>query len=49
MQGTFILKWGSSGTGDNQFNQPEGLVADSNGFVYVVDSGNNCIKKFKKD
>ena len=35
----FILKWGTLGTGDGQFNRPVGVAVDSNRNVYVVDSG----------
>gem|GEM_PF-1440669 len=48
--GVFIGTWGSQGTGDGQFNFPKGIcvynyssVAD----VFVVDSGNNRIQKFR--
>jgi hypothetical protein len=36
--GKFILKWGSNGTGNGQFSQPEDMAMDSSGNVYVVDS-----------
>ena len=42
----FLLKWGSSGSGDGQFNGPHGVAVDSGGQVYVVDRGNNRIQKF---
>lgn len=44
--GTYILKWGSSGTGNGQFSSPRGITVDSSGNVYVADSGNNRIQKF---
>jgi hypothetical protein len=31
----FVKKWGSEGTGDGQFIDPEHLAIDSEGFVYV--------------
>ena len=40
-----IAQWGGFGTGDGQFNQPEG-VALSNGFVYVADELNRRMQKF---
>ena len=43
---TFNEKWGSSGTGNGQFNQPAGIDLDSNGNVYVVDKLNHRIQKF---
>ena len=44
--GTFIAKWGTSGTGDGQFSSPSGIALDSSGNVYVVDTGNNRVEKF---
>jgi DNA-binding beta-propeller fold protein YncE len=45
--GNFITKWGSYGTGDGQFIDPEHLAIDSEGFVYVSDRGRNDIQVFK--
>jgi sugar lactone lactonase YvrE len=47
----FVTKWGSSGTGDNQFQFPTGIVTDTAGNVYVSDLGdgsaeNDQIRKF---
>ena len=44
--GTFVTTWGSSGTGDGQFNAPLGVATDGNGNVYVADTNNNRIQKF---
>jgi len=44
--GTFLLKWGSSGSGDGQFNAPSGIGVDVDGNVYVADLGNQRIQKF---
>jgi NHL repeat-containing protein len=43
---SFILEWGSQGSGDGQFHDPQGVATDAAGNVYVVDSGNNRIQKF---
>jgi len=42
----FVTKWGSQGSGDGQFNWPEGVAVDSSGYVYVADEWNNRIQKF---
>ena len=39
--------WGSSGTGDGQFNGPDGIAVDPLGNIYVADTGNNRIQKFE--
>ena len=43
---TYLLSWGSPGTGAGQFDQPFALAVDGAGFVYVADKGNNRIQKF---
>ena len=43
----FSLKWGTSGSGNGQFNSPYGVAVDSSsGNVYVVDTGNRRVQKF---
>ncbi|MEK7353203.1 MAG: hypothetical protein AABZ77_01690, partial [Chloroflexota bacterium] len=42
----FLRQWGSSGSGNGQFNSPLGVAVDSAGNVYVADSGNHRIQKF---
>ncbi len=44
--GNFITKWGSYGSGDGQFVDPEHLTVDSEGNVYVSDRHNNNIQVF---
>jgi len=55
LDGTFISKWGknggdgTSGSGDGEFNEPEGIVLDGNGNVYIADTYNHRIQKFAPD
>src|SRR5205085_4947682 len=44
--GVFLTKWGSNGTGDGQFNGPQGVAVDAADNVYVADTNNNRIQKF---
>ncbi|HET9234677.1 MAG TPA: FlgD immunoglobulin-like domain containing protein, partial [Candidatus Eisenbacteria bacterium] len=44
--GTFVTKWGSQGTADNQFGFPRGVAADAQGNVYVIDTSADKVKKF---
>jgi DNA-binding beta-propeller fold protein YncE len=46
--GTFIKKWGSSGSGNGKFSGPFGVAVDSSGNV-LADSGNSRIQKFTND
>jgi len=43
---TYKAQWGSLGTGNGQFNNPEQMALDSSGNVYVPDSLNCRIQKF---
>ena len=47
--GTFITKWGSTGTADRQFHSPSGVAVDSSGNVYVSDSTNNRVQVFGRN
>ena len=42
----FLRTWGTTGSGNGQFNYPVGVAVDSSGKVYVVDSVNNRVQKF---
>src|SRR5208282_5385162 len=42
----FQLAWGSLGTSNGEFNNPQGIAIDSTGNIYVVDYGNYRVQKF---
>jgi len=46
---TFYLKWGSLGSGDGQFNELNGVAADSSDNIYVADRYNYRIQKFTSE
>ena len=46
--GTFLAKFGSQGSGEGQFVDPEAVAVDRNGNVFVADSGNHRIEKFTR-
>jgi DNA-binding beta-propeller fold protein YncE len=45
-EGVFGSQWGTEGSGDGEFNWPQGVAVASDGSVYVSDSKNNRIQKF---
>ncbi len=49
IDGHYMKRWGGAGGGLGQFTTPKGLVADSNGDLYVADSYNYRIQKFDHD
>ena len=42
----YLIQWGTSGSGDGQFNNPTAVAVDADGYVYVTDSGNYRVQKF---
>ena len=42
----FTNTWGNRGTGDGQFNFPDGVVVGCNGNLYIADSDNHRIQCF---
>ncbi len=43
--GSFITQWGSWGSGNKQFSDPEGIAIDGSGNIYVADYMNCRIQK----
>ena len=46
---TFISQWGTEGSGEGEFKQPNGVAVALDGSVYVSDSNNSRIQKFTGD
>ena len=44
--GSFVGKWGDTGSGIEQFNSPAGLWVTSDRKIYVCDRGNGVVKVF---
>ena len=44
--GSFLLRFGTHGLDDGQFNVPSGIAVGSNGNVYVADLYNHRVQKF---
>jgi sugar lactone lactonase YvrE/4-amino-4-deoxy-L-arabinose transferase-like glycosyltransferase len=41
-----IATWGGMGEGEGEFNEPRDIAVDSEGNVYVADTGNRRVQKF---
>jgi sugar lactone lactonase YvrE len=48
-EGRFIRHWGSTGSGQGQFNGIKALAIDSQGNVYAADRGNKRVQVFDAD
>lgn len=42
----YLGQWGEYGSGDGQFDTPDGLVIDSQGYIYILDTNNSRIQRF---
>ena len=47
--GHYLGKWGSTGTGNGQFQGPSGIAIDAMGYLYVADTQNNRVQKFDRN
>ena len=46
MDGTYVLSWGGEGSGQGQFDSPDGLAVGPDGSVFVADQFNQRVQKF---
>ena len=49
LQGDYLSKFGSHGSGDGQFTNPQGLCFNSKGLLHVVDYSNYRIQVFREN
>ena len=49
LQGDYLSKFGSHGSEDGQFTNPQGLCFNSKGLLYVVDRGNHRVQVFREN
>ena len=49
LQGDYLSKFGSCGSGDGQFNNPLGLCFNSKSLLHVVDCYNRRVQVFRED
>ncbi|MCL6570372.1 MAG: 6-bladed beta-propeller [Bacillus sp. (in: Bacteria)] len=48
INGKVLLEFGKPGTNEGEFNAPNGITADDEGNIYVVDTGNQRVQIFNK-
>jgi DNA-binding beta-propeller fold protein YncE len=48
LNGKLLLEIGKPGTNEGEFNAPNGVTADAEGNIYVVDTGNQRVQIFDK-
>jgi PKD repeat protein len=46
--GQLITSFGSSGSGNGQFDSPEGIALDARGLLYIIDTNNNRFEIFDR-
>ncbi len=44
--GVFLTKFGMKGTGPGEFDRPSGVCISPDGYIIVVDFGNNRVQVF---
>src|SRR5450631_408342 len=44
-EGSYLIQWGSYGSGNGQFEYSEGVAVDTSNNVYVVDANNHRVEK----
>ena len=49
LQGDYLSEFGSRGSGDGKFSNPQGLCFNSKGLLYVVDYGNRRVQVFREN
>jgi streptogramin lyase len=47
--GRFLMKFGTSGSGDGEFCRPTGIAVDPEGVIYVTDFKNDRLQVFDAD
>ena len=47
--GNFLMKFGTTGSGEGQLNRPTGVAVDKEGIIYVADWMNDRLQVFDAD